>query len=1310
MSITQSEAKKRLAQLSAQGGGIISGSKKLEIDEQSNVLVIGLGGLGCKTVNELVGVYKKDFENQGRLSYIAIDTDSRCFDKISSLNGGNIEQNDMFSIYDNAGDIQNLLQLPRTPYINSFVNSDVPPHPITNQGAQQRRIVGKVMLCGGTAYGALRRELERRINAMGGGNGGRGMQIIIVAGISGGTGSGTFIDVSYMVRELAKDNGNNSVFGVFYTPDVQKNEAWCNDTIWDNLQRNGYSSMKELDYFMSVGNGNKVVYSLPLNSPITIDGVPVTKIESKLPIFEREYVFIISETDTNKSEQDIIGATAISLLNLFRKSTKMVGENTQNILSNLCNIVQYIGTWSNNNIGKCNDPNRTRDPAKIKYTNYPVSMHYSYASFDYKSVYIPRNEMAAYCTNLILNDLLHNKFVKALESISNNDVAQLAQLCGLESIESIYSVADTQSGWHNVNLRVPSNSAAYPQPGALRIRCDATATVEEARQIAQNAISAASADMNVIWSVFENAINTNLLNNNTLWNLVGPYGVIVFMSGGNGNGVNGLIQHVDNLQTNYNAKLQALQSAYETTEDAMLKYQKALAEDMRVTDAEVLRMVDLCEAFSKAYYDYQLYAQAMPYVLNTIKVKLSELNNRTFETYVPVMQAIEDIVNEDANRFMHSTLEKRGYGTVYCVDAFNIDNALASSSLFESFFEGYLNNREVIKAEENLFSTLFNAENRSYWEALTTADDMTAAENNAVRQVRKVFKTITDPLISSMLEKFLVMIYCDPQTFKNAILQPGENRQITLADLNDFWNNNPQDRDAALRIAAEKILSELNSGGMIKYGVDAAVREPFDSVVEVVSIPDLPKLNLILQNMIGLLQNGSFSIALPSNGDQPKTEISLFKNSGPFPLTFVNRMRQYAVRYFASEQAAETAAGRHGDEATECWQENMPELYGVDADEYFETTKAIGAISPEEHPRGNHDRRVFDEARNIARAALKGGYLYLPAGEDRYKLVVLKKGAYSGNPQLTVDELINKIICKLREMLHQHDLLTEDSAQLPTWVDAVKALGQEEQHNERYYLEEHYLDVNVRVINSIFCEVQAVKPEFDYEISNLERLIRMDMTILDELRDEVVFYQEKDFFTEIERMTLALRREQGLQKLVGYYLAAYKLGWISVDKGHLVCTPDKGDAEDLLDCRTGFGTGLDSQLQNFLKISAFCTKAEFNDIIKKRIQTAYKDYQLTDDQLSPEQLKRKAAMPDWKADILLPLRDLMESDDFKDYDMNSIYDKVFKKFCQSRYQNTYGYPLKVTCGKDILDNVRKVLDSLEYYAEAGDNNLIFDID
>ena len=1309
MPITQNEAKRRLAKLSSEGGGIISGAKKSEIDGQSNVLVIGLGGLGCKTVNEIAGVYKRDFLDQGKLSYIAIDTDKRCFDRISSLNGGNIDNSDMFPIYND--DVQNLLKNPRNPYIRSFVSDDVPPDHITNQGAQQRRIVGKVMLCGGQAYGELRTELKRRIDLMGGGSNGEGMQIIIVAGISGGTGSGTFIDVSYMVQEIAKENGNNSVFGVFYTPDVQRNEPWCNDTIWKILQKNGYSSMKELDYFMSVGKGEKVVYSLPLSSPIMIDSESVSKIESKLPIFKREYVFIVSETDTNKTEEDIVGATAISLLNLFRKSTNLDGDRTQNILSNLCNITSYIDTWGNDNIGASNDPNRPNaDPAKIKYTNHPVSMHYSYASFDYKSVYVPRNEMAAYCTNLILKDLLHDKFIKALQSVSNSDVLDLARVCALDSLDSIYSVADTLSGWHNLSLRIQSNSAAYPQPGLMRVKCDASAAVDEAKRIADNSLASISADMNKIWDAFENVLNEQLLNNAKLWNMIGPYGVIVFMSGNN-DGVTGLIQHIRSLNNDYANKLQALQTARDNAESAMQNYQKALAEDLRVTDAEILRMVDLCENYSKAYYDHRLYEEAMPHILNAIEVKLSELNNRTFETYVPVMQAIEDIVNEDAERFMHSTLQQEGYGTVYRVDAFNIDNALASSKIFEGFFKGYLNNQQVIQAEQNLFSTLFNAQNRDYWEALTTTEDRELAESNAVQKVREVFKTITDPLIGSMLEKFMVMIYCDPQIFRNAILQPGEDRMITLDDLNDFWQNNPQNCDAALRIAAEKILAELNSGGMIKYGVEPDVSKPFDSIVEIVSIPDLPNLNNILRDLVALMPHGSFSVAEPDvAGNRPKTEISLFKNSGPFPLTFVNRMRQYAVNYFASERSAATAAGRHGDEVTDCWQKNMPELYGLDADMYFESTRHIAPISDAEHPRGNHDRMVFEEVRNLTKVALEGGYLYLPLNENRYKMVVLKKGMYEGNPQLTVDEVIVKIINKLQIMLSEHNLLQEERKSLPTWVDAAKALGAEEQHNEYYYIEEHYLDTNLYVINSNFCEVQAEKPELSYEISNLERLVRMDMTILNELRDEAFFYQDKNFFGEIERIMIAIRREQALQDLIGYYLAAYKLGWITIEKGYLICKPDRGESEVLLDCRTGFGSGQDNQLLQFLMISAFCAKIEHNESMKKRIQSAYKDYQLTDDQLSKKQLAIKGNMPDWKKDILEPLHDTMESDSFKDYDMTPIYDEVFRKFRQSKYQDAYGYPIAVTCGKDIFDNINKVLNTLNYYDEVGDNRLVPDAD
>ncbi len=1315
MPITQAEAKKRLAELCSQGGGIITGAAKSEIEANSRILVIGIGGLGCKTVNELVGVYRRDFDDQGRLSWLAIDTDIRCFNKIDSLNGGNIDRADMYSLY--SPEVQHLLQFPRSPYINSFVHNEVPPYPITNQGAQQRRTVGKVMLCGGPAYGELRSRIAQRINAMGGGAGGIGMQIIIVAGISGGTGSGTFIDISYMVRELAKDNPNNSVFGVFYTPDVQRNETFVTPAIWDILQRNGYASMKELDYFMSVGYGDHVVYSLPLNTPIDINGNMETKLESKLPIFDREYVFFISETDTNSSESDIIGATAISLLNLFRESAKIDGENTQNILSNLCNIKGVIDTWGNNNIGKSNDPNRQGagiygESSKMKYTNHPVSMHYNYASFDYKSIYIPRNEMAAYCINLILNDLLHNKFFKAINSIGNGDIEQFAQTCGLDSLEKVYATADALNGWHNFSFRIEENSAAYPQPEALRVKCDASAAVNKAREIANNAISNANADMNRIWDTYNGLIETNLFNNAALWNLVGPYGAIVFMSGMKDGSVAGLIDRVHNLTVELPGKLQLLQNARDLAEASMTNYKNELAEDIHVTDAETVRMVDLCEAYSKSEYEYQLYAQAMPVVLNTIETRLVELNNKTFETYVPIMKAIEEIVNEDANRFMHSTLQKNGYGSVFCVDAFNIDNALANSELFEGFFEGYLNNQEVIDAEQGLFSTLFGTNYRGYWEALASDDDQERAATNAVNKIREVFKTVTDPLISGMLEKFLVMIYCDPNIFKAKVLQPGENRKITLADLNNFWDNNPNERDVALQIVAEKIYSELNRGSMIKYSVSPEVSSVFDSQIEIISISDLPRLNNILSNM--LPTNGAFHCADSNAFGNPKTEIALFKNAGPFPLPFVYRMRDYALRYFSSETNYATMAGRHGDEVTGCWQENMPELYGVDADQYFSVTMAVEPISPDQHPGGNHDKMVFEEVRSLVKSALEGGYLYLPEnnpGENaRYKLVILKKSDYVGDEQLTVDILMNKTIDKLAEMLRAHDIVSEGPDALPTWIDAVKALGEEEHHNKNYYLTEQYLDTNISVINSNFAGVQAKKPEFEYEISNLERLVRMDMTVLNKVRAEAKFYEEKDFFGEIERIKNALRREQGMTKLIGYYLAAYKLGWILTDKGHLICKAPTGQTEDLLNCSNGFTLDLDKQLESFLKISAFCSAIEANDSMQKRIQSAYAPFQVTDQLLSPEQLTTKQAMPDWKTDILEPLKTAMDSDAFNDYDMEKIYKDVYRKFGLSRYQNTYGYPTTVNHGKDIIDNVNKVIESLNHFVEVGDGMLVPDLD
>lgn len=74
------------------------------------------------------------------------------------------------------------------------------------------------------------------------------LKIFITTGIGGGTGSGTFLDVAYILREIAKTKTPNvQVHGYIFTPDLNKGNGG-DDT---SLYRNGFAALKELDYWMS---------------------------------------------------------------------------------------------------------------------------------------------------------------------------------------------------------------------------------------------------------------------------------------------------------------------------------------------------------------------------------------------------------------------------------------------------------------------------------------------------------------------------------------------------------------------------------------------------------------------------------------------------------------------------------------------------------------------------------------------------------------------------------------------------------------------------------------------------------------------------------------------------------------------------------------------------------------------------------------------------------------------------------------------------------------------------------------------------
>ncbi len=77
--------------------------------------------------------------------------------------------------------------------------------------------------------------------------------IYIVGSLTGGTGTGIFIDIAYMVRQCTK---NNNIYGMFMLPDRRN----VGDTTKDMIYENAYSSLRTLDKFSKIGVNKTINY------------------------------------------------------------------------------------------------------------------------------------------------------------------------------------------------------------------------------------------------------------------------------------------------------------------------------------------------------------------------------------------------------------------------------------------------------------------------------------------------------------------------------------------------------------------------------------------------------------------------------------------------------------------------------------------------------------------------------------------------------------------------------------------------------------------------------------------------------------------------------------------------------------------------------------------------------------------------------------------------------------------------------------------------------------------------------------------
>ena len=265
------------------GGGLIS--EKIRIDTINHpILIVGLGGTGIDALLRLKYQINRRFrlpDNKGKkkkqkpdnIEFLAFETNEH--DR-KHYKGIGLDPQSELVLLSNAS-IGSILNNRSTipDYITSWLSPELT---ITDgtKGASGNRQAGRLLLFEKINHvidaidnkiRALRLDQENKL------------LVFILSGISGGTGGGSFIDIPYIIRGLIeRDFGSKGIdkveiSGYLFTPDVHLSANTLNVHTEEYIQRNGYASLKELDYLMNIeerGERFKQRYGsrLEVNSPM----------------------------------------------------------------------------------------------------------------------------------------------------------------------------------------------------------------------------------------------------------------------------------------------------------------------------------------------------------------------------------------------------------------------------------------------------------------------------------------------------------------------------------------------------------------------------------------------------------------------------------------------------------------------------------------------------------------------------------------------------------------------------------------------------------------------------------------------------------------------------------------------------------------------------------------------------------------------------------------------------------------------------------------------------------------------------------
>ncbi|HWO54086.1 MAG TPA: tubulin-like doman-containing protein [Paenibacillus cookii] len=392
------------------GGGIVS--EKIRVDTIDNpILIIGLGGTGIDALLRLKyqinrrfklpedPLSKKKMEKPSNVEFLAFETNEQ--DRNKRYKGVGLDSINEFVLLSNA-EIGGLLQNRSIlePYITDWLSPELS---ITDgmNGAAGVRQAGRLLLF--TKINQVVQAIDKKIKTLSVGTS-KKLMVFLLTGLSGGTGSGCFLDIAYIVRGIIeRDYGSAGIdrvntLGYLFTPDVNLSNKSLSEHTREYIKKNGYAALKELDYWMNVdarGERFKQQYGniLTVNSPLPPFNlchlISATNTEGKL--LENAYDYCMN-------------VTAENITNFMASEEKQSGEEFA--------IHDYISNIRTN----------------IAQMNKMYPANYDYNIIGASSAVLPIEEMTTYLAYRLFGKM-ESMFEKAP---SQEDVEKFARKLGID--------------------------------------------------------------------------------------------------------------------------------------------------------------------------------------------------------------------------------------------------------------------------------------------------------------------------------------------------------------------------------------------------------------------------------------------------------------------------------------------------------------------------------------------------------------------------------------------------------------------------------------------------------------------------------------------------------------------------------------------------------------------------------------------------------------------------------------------------------------------------------------------------------------